>query len=677
MSKKGGKVIRCAVHGDIVLGEPFVALIDCPEFQRLRRIRQLSTALLVFPTAEHSRFSHSIGTYHVMQQLLDHFKPILAKVNLELSQREVNLALAAALLHDIGHGPFSHAFEGILPSSRDHEDWTRDIIMSDECNIKPRLVEHFDEDFPADLVDLIAKERLAKHEPTSLPQPSQFDLFTILSPLISSQLDADRIDYLMRDAYFTGVLSGQLDTSRLISALTINVLNNEYLVCIKEKYLSSVEEYLLARYHMYETVYFHPLKCVMEKVVHKIIHRFFTLYMDNRIESKILPIGIISAFENSGMIPLKDYLELDDTILYSMFSYGANHEDPILSRLCFMLLNRVKFKKVLPLYSDEQDLHDFKAALVQVLMKYEIMADELEELPFIVEVINKNKVYKTATENLWIIRKDGTIRDLVSISNVITDKIRSEKMYLFMDAELLTNHVPEDTKNELLEDVTMLIGDYERNTWIETEKKYVFQNHETGTKVIEFLKNMGSYELQEAEEVQQIDLYYDTSIGLLDNMDKTLRTRAAGGKNWITIKAPIESTEIEPTLSERREYERETPERDISAHEQFILRHIPELKDHISELASTLKVENKRKKYDLHEGTIHYEVVLDEVTYVDHEDRVAYELQLEIELKSDYLHRVNLKALSNKLESHFSDLHPTDQSKYKRGVELTRLREHV
>ncbi|MBI4683822.1 MAG: HD domain-containing protein [Nitrospirae bacterium] len=162
-TKPKGKIIRDAVHGDIFISDNFLKIIDTPEFQRLRRIRQLSTANMLFPTAEHTRFSHSIGCYHVMQLLIEHFRPILKNINVKIDDVDIELSLAAALLHDIGHGPFSHAFENALPNTvkqKKHEDWTTAIITSSESRIQQVLVEHFEPRFPHRLAELLTNKRL-------------------------------------------------------------------------------------------------------------------------------------------------------------------------------------------------------------------------------------------------------------------------------------------------------------------------------------------------------------------------------------------------------------------------------------------------------------------------------------------------------------------------------------
>lgn len=323
MSK--GKTIRDPIHGDIFFPNKFLAIIDTPEFQRLRRIHQLSVAYLIFPGAEHTRFSHSIGTYYVMQKIIEHFKPIMKSINLELNERDVNLALAVALLHDVGHGPFSHAFEDAIPNNDSHEEWTIKIITNDDSNINRVLKKNFDEKFPKDLADIIGKERLVKKDgikpkPSSDDAADTIDLFFILTALISSQLDADRMDYLLRDTKYTGVTFGNIDIERLISAMTLTVNKDNYYVCIIDKYLTDVENYLLARYYMHKEVYLHDVKCEMEIVIKKILERAIQVYCNgNNMAIDTIPGPLLKLFKGEE-ISIEEYISLDDNIMLSTFS---------------------------------------------------------------------------------------------------------------------------------------------------------------------------------------------------------------------------------------------------------------------------------------------------------------------------------------------------------------------
>ena len=211
------KLIRDSIHGNLYLNEFEIKLVDTPQMQRLRRIKQLGFTYLVYPGANHSRFEHSIGTMHIASQIAD---------NVELDDDAKNMVRLAALLHDVGHGPFSHVSEGVLDSS--HEYLTSRVIK--ESNLSSILSESFN---PQEIIDII-------HGKGSLGQ------------IISGELDADRMDYLIRDSHYTGVAYGMIDTGRLIHSIKL-----EDNLIIESKGLQAAESALIARYLMYPSVYQH------------------------------------------------------------------------------------------------------------------------------------------------------------------------------------------------------------------------------------------------------------------------------------------------------------------------------------------------------------------------------------------------------------------------------------
>ena len=228
-----GKIIRDAVHGDIFVEDKFLKIIDTPEFQRMRRIKQLSVANIVFPSADHTRFSHSLGCFYVMKQIIAHFDSIFGKMGIEVSKQDKDIALLAALLHDIGHGPFSHAFEDIHPKGAaqvSHETWTSRIITCHSGTIYKQIEETFGKGTAEKVSELIEKQRRVKSSEENYII-EKIDIFSVLSSLISSQLDADRLDYLVRDAYNCGVSFGKIDIQRIISALSLTV----YVPSLKDK----------------------------------------------------------------------------------------------------------------------------------------------------------------------------------------------------------------------------------------------------------------------------------------------------------------------------------------------------------------------------------------------------------------------------------------------------------
>ena len=275
-------VIRDNVYGDIEIPSKFARLLNTCEFQRLRRIKQLATADHVFPGATHSRFSHSIGTYYIMTKILMHFEKILKAVGEEqyIKEEEKDAILAAALLHDIGHGPFSHEFEMSKISSNHftHEEWTIKIIENEQTEVNKEL-KKWGEEMPQKVIEYINyRSEVKKGEEESLSyikDGNRPDFKFIFMSLVSSQLDADRMDYLLRDSFNCGVPHGKFDSSNLIEGMSIAIAGDgKFRVCIKKNYLAIVEEYFYARYQMYRNIYYHPEKVLSEKILEKILRIF-------------------------------------------------------------------------------------------------------------------------------------------------------------------------------------------------------------------------------------------------------------------------------------------------------------------------------------------------------------------------------------------------------------------
>ena len=193
---KDGKMIRDAVHGDIFIPKKYLDIVNCRAFQRLRRIRQLATADYIFPEAVHTRFAHSLGTFHIMTLLMDHFCEIFKNLHIAINNEEKDAILVAALLHDIGHGPYSHAYETLDSAGKKHEDWTIEIIQNDP-ELKEILKNNFGYDFYTKVISCITHKNYNKNS-------ESITLTYVMSELISSNLDADRMDYLMRDSQNTG-----------------------------------------------------------------------------------------------------------------------------------------------------------------------------------------------------------------------------------------------------------------------------------------------------------------------------------------------------------------------------------------------------------------------------------------------------------------------------------------
>jgi uncharacterized protein len=338
------KIYRDSVHNIIRLktdtdeGNLPVRLIDTAEFQRLRRIRQLGLAMFTYQGAEHSRFTHSLGALHLATRIL--FK---LQATYKISDEEILAVRVAALLHDIGHGAFSHVIESILDFH--HEDFTIEAVLSDETEVG-KVLRNFSNKLPHDIANIIN----GKFRPTALAQ------------LVSSQLDVDRMDYLLRDSLMTGAKYGIFDLEWIIKSLEIDELNDRLYVSARG--IHAVEDYLQARYYMYRQVYFHRTLRSAEVVLRSLFRRAFDVFSG----TGKLWFAKNTAFEKvlrKEKLNLREHLELDDNDVLFHIKQWQNSDDKILSDLAKRFINRRLFKAFdLDMPADERDNFLIKARQV-------------------------------------------------------------------------------------------------------------------------------------------------------------------------------------------------------------------------------------------------------------------------------------------------------------------------
>ncbi len=317
------RIYRDSVHNiirvntDSAEGKLIVSLIDTPEFQRLRRIRQLGLAYFAYQAAEHSRFSHSLGAFHLAARMI-------AKLRLDYNiPEEAQTAVrVAALLHDIGHGPFSHVIESILDFH--HEQFTIEAVLSDKTEVGRLLKGHSSE--LGDNVAAIIRG--------SFPHRA-------LSQLVSSQLDVDRMDYLLRDSLMTGAKYGIFDLEWIIKSIEINEADDHLYVSAPGIY--AVEDYLQARYYMYRQVYFHRTLRSAEAVLRVLLNRAFALKGRGDVVWSAGGTAMDRVLAGEKLA-LEDHLELDDTDVMYCIKRWQRSEDPILTDLSKRFLDRRLFK---------------------------------------------------------------------------------------------------------------------------------------------------------------------------------------------------------------------------------------------------------------------------------------------------------------------------------------------
>jgi len=316
---------RDPLHNIITLDECrlddrlIVDLIDCAEFQRLRRIRQLGLAMFTYQGAEHSRFTHSIGVMHLMTRTLN-----LLSSHHTITEEARILGRAGALLHDLGHGPLSHVVEKVF--NFHHEDWTRRIILDDSTEVN-QVLRRYDSQLP---------EKLA-----ALYQHNYSPAF--IGQLVSSQLDCDRMDYLLRDSLMTGAKYGLYDLEWILHALRIDEERDR--IYVESKGLYSVEEYLQARYYMFRQVYFHRTLRSAEAVLNSTLNRARLLIEFGRL-SFAAPGPVFERMLMGTPVSTTDYLQLDDTDVMYRLKEWSRHDDAILSDLAMRLMTRRLFKAI-------------------------------------------------------------------------------------------------------------------------------------------------------------------------------------------------------------------------------------------------------------------------------------------------------------------------------------------
>lgn len=344
------KVFRDPLYGYVKVFEQLIwDLIQSKELQRLRRIHQLGGTSMVYHTAEHSRFSHSLGVYEVTRRIV--FE--VDSIRTTLSKEERLLTLCAALLHDLGHGPYSHAFELIFNTN--HERFTIDIITgSTEVN---QILESHQKGFSNKVANLINKKC---YKETCRSTKCNHE---IMINIISSQLDADRLDYLQRDAYYSGATYGEIDLDRIIRSFL--VVDNK--IAFKYSSMHAIENYLVSRYHMYWQVYYHPVSMSHEVILIKLFKRVKDLIEVNyQFNSDMTLIEKVINHQFS----IQEYLELDEVWMNYHLKQWMKTSDPILQDLSNRIINRNLFKYVG--CDDKEDLERRYNVLKKLFDKYHI-----------------------------------------------------------------------------------------------------------------------------------------------------------------------------------------------------------------------------------------------------------------------------------------------------------------
>ena len=400
---KVSKILNDPVYGFITLNRGILLdLIDHPYFQRLSRIKQLGLTYLVYPGAHHTRFHHAVGAAYLMKQALSTFK----ELGVSIQKEEERGALIAILLHDIGHGPYSHALEHSFLSGVSHE------------NVSEIFMRKLDEQYSGELSLAIQIFRNQYHK-------------KFLHQLVSSQLDMDRLDYLKRDSFFTGVSEGVVSNQRIIKMF--DIVDDEIL--IKEKGIYSIEKFIVARRLMYWQVYLHKTVLSAEFLLAKIISRARELLRNGEKlfvtpELNMFLTKNISKSELEQEVYLNAFASLDDNDIMTCIKVWMKSKEIVLSRLASMLIERKLLKvKISNTSFDVEQVNE-----IRKIHQKELSLNDQEIKYFVFQEQMINNAYDPRKDTIKIKYKDGTVKDITDASDNLNVSALAKpvtKYYLF------------------------------------------------------------------------------------------------------------------------------------------------------------------------------------------------------------------------------------------------------
>ena len=389
------KIINDPIYGFIPIHNDLIfQIIEHPYVQRLRYISQMGLSYLVYPGAHHTRFHHALGAMYLMHRAV----AVLRQKRVEISNQEEEALYLAILLHDIGHGPFSHGLEGLIVQNTDHEELTVAIMR--------RLNREFD-----GALDMALEIFTGTY-------PRKF-----LKQLVSGQLDMDRLDFLRRDSFYTGVAEGSVSAQRLIAMLHVV----EDRLVVEQKGIHSVENFLVARRLMYWQVYLHKASLCAEQILMNLIRRARALNstgIDLGLSGPL--IYFLSRDESLGLNDsgLDEFLKLDDIDVISALKRWMNHQDFVLSELSQIIMKR----KLLKIDIKEQAFSskEIEQKRIKFADKHNLSLDEASYFVFTGSI--SNLAYNQSKENIQLLKKDGSLIDVAQASDQLHIKALSEQV---------------------------------------------------------------------------------------------------------------------------------------------------------------------------------------------------------------------------------------------------------
>lgn len=649
-------VVHDPIYNDIIIPSPFKDIILTKEMQRLENISQNGFSAYDYPGLENNeRLSHSIGAFHVMYDIIKHLEDELKRYDINISRDDRDIALCSMLLHDIGHGPFSHSFEKVTNYS--HEKRTTDILLGD-TEIHRLLKSIYGDKKLNRIASYIAE---INEDEDKVESKNSFT--KLMKSLISHQLDADRLDYLVRDAYHAKVPSA-IDYKKLIKSLSISVNNDqEYELLVDKKGLTSIETILIERFQRYRDVYFTRSSEILENNFMNIVNRC-------RENPESIPDNVSDKFKkfiyNPEDISLNDFLVMNDyNIMGTLDMVKSKSKDSILCYLCDM-------KRVLDDYQDLEN--NVSTDMIKEKLKSIFPNKDFSNTLSIMEIKKKTKLYKKEESlriNLGNVHKDLS----EATPHLIRPEESLEKHEILFNTELLRLELGMDEIEfeTYREEIKNMINDLNKKPE-EFELKYIIDGdtHIEQDDIINTLID-NDFRIVKMKSKENDDEYYDTKDFSMLSRGGSLRIRklTQDGKRRYkaTYKMP---TSVGEVYSSREEIEIDLENNSID-----------ELKEKMDKRNINVNLDEVFQEPFLNSVTERHDIVLekngvqvclsfDNTNYHNHiQNNDGHDSMVEIEALGSVGHRVMLNEINTILQDKFPSLKPNKQSKYERGMKKT------
>lgn len=653
-------VVQDPIYGKIEIHSPFKEIILTKEMQRLKDITQNGFSAYDYPGLKNNeRLSHSVGAFYVMSQIVEHLEEELKRYGISISKDDKDMALCSMLLHDIGHGPFSHSFEKVTKYS--HEKRTTDILLGN-TEVGNLLTSIYGKSKLKRIASYIAEI-----DDTGEKKSPKTNFSKLLKSLISHQLDADRLDYLVRDAYYAGVPSA-INYKNVIQALGISVNSNqEYELLVDRKGLTSIETILIERFQRYRDVYLTRSDGILEQVFLKILERY-------RQSQETVNVKLSEVFEklaqNPNSISLNDFLNMKDSDFLEAFNIiREKGNDNVLSYLC-------NFPQVV---SDYQELENkVNPDVIKQRLQSIFPGRDFSNTLSIMSIKSKTKLYKK--EESLRINFGNVHKDLSEATpNLIRPEEYLEKNELRFNPEILRIELGM-TKKEFepyLEEIKNMIDELNKKPE-EFELKYIMGENNSAAQdnILNTLLSNG-FRISAMKSKENDDEYYDTKDLSLLSRGGSLRIRklTQDGKQKFkaTYKMP---TAVGEVYSSRHEIEMNLENNSIE-----------ELKEKMAEKKIDVDLEHvlsnpllnavtQRRDFVLEKNGVQVCLSFDNTKYTNHalQGKTAEDSMVEIEALGSVEDRVMLNEINTILTSNYPGLKTNKQSKYERGMKKTRAK---